>query len=1058
MARRTAMVAAMAGLLAAGAARAEAIGNEQLLRLVLHGVMVKGDAQTPDSPSLIADLCRTDGAWGRVWATAGDFNRSIHVGRVDKGTVGDRTAVLDLTIDVHGDGYVPGGRIACKVEAEKDPSVGPVDEDRFVGTYAGTFRGMPVTGKATLVVLPAREHLEPGYEPVEPGEHPRLLFRKQDLAALRKKAGTPFGKAALAKMNTNAAGFAMQYALTGDELKAAEARTRVEAMMRDEDKGDKRVRSRWIPWRMEQAAVAYDLCYDAWPESFRAKVRAYLLNWTNNVFYNRGRFDSHMNWSYGSSHAATVTYAAGVASLAMWGAPGPKPGRPEPPVTVEVESGVLPPAEGYTPGKGVEVCNFRSGAMPRTWLYVGPFPRGSEPLAGMPGAVRPAVGNSVKAGDVSQAWRPIKDGAGYSSHPSLTGGRTQIELTGPSGVAVRTISYYYTVLRNDKPRWVRLGLGQRGVEAWLGGKRMLEGHVAKLEPGLYPWVVSGPIGDMKPWGKTWMEPRLVELSETEAAEAREAIAREYREKLADWQLDVAQWERTGGCDVRFHKAAETAEHVMRMTFREMLGRGGYMAGDGQMAAMDGPNRFACMYRSTRCTDLSPYRMAADYLPRVMFVYPYRPDRELVGQEVTGEPGFRCSGYPENQRDMARDNFAALFPLIRDAWQPAALWAWHWHVGVEGLDDEGIEAILTSPGRGYNFSRDYGDFNMHPLMAFVNYPLEMKPREPKGTLPRTWQAPDFGFYGFRSSWEVSPDPFIAQFFAATYGEGAGTLRLTGLGHVWSHGLGQTPGKRFGENVVQLFEDDVCVGGRGHVTHLATEPDGSGSLAMDLDVVYAGPKEDDRKRRIDPYERYGDVLRTWALSESGITGDRAMAVDYSGRSGAPCLLVLVDRVQGGGPKTWTWQLESALEGLGRMEKDTKDETRVIFKGKSIPTPPIHRPFAQSRRPVEGDDRVKVAASGFTLTQGDAVLRATFVAPTRPNIRFEQYEEYVRGYKYSLGRRSSKAVFADGGDAYFVVMTVQRGAPPAVKIDGKGLDATVRVGRQTIRFENGQVTFGR
>ena len=38
----------------------------------------------------------------------------------------------------------------------------------------------------------------------------------------------------------------------------------------------------------------------------------------------------------------------------------------------------------------------------------------------------------------------------------------------------------------------------------------------------------------------------------------------------------------------------------------------------------------------------------------------------------------------------------------------------------------------------------------------------------------------------------------------------------------------------------------------------------------------------------------------------------------------------------------------------------------------------------------------------------------------------------------------------------MTVQKGPAPAVKVEGKGLDAVVTVGRQTVRFDGGKIVF--
>ncbi|MFW6061542.1 MAG: hypothetical protein ACOC93_01915, partial [Planctomycetota bacterium] len=58
-----------------------------------------------------------------------------------------------------------------------------------------------------------------------------------------------------------------------------------------------------------------------------------------------------------------------------------------------------------------------------------------------------------------------------------------------------------------------------------------------------------------------------------------------------------------------------------------------------------------------------------------------------------------------------------------------------------------------------------------------------------------------------------------------------------------------------------------------------------------------------------------------------------------------------------------------------------------------------------------------------------------------------------------RPVHAVFARGGDDYFAVVTVQRpGQPtPEVTVDGEGLDATITVGKRTIRFDGEKIVFG-
>jgi hypothetical protein len=144
----------------------------------------------------------------------------------------------------------------------------------------------------------------PGYVKPEPGEHPRLLFRKADLPALKKKAETPEGKAILQRLRTtlggngeqfveldkpgvftigHAAGYGLLYQLTGEKKYADLGRQAFETMMsgvRDADSrysfvapnGDLRAGSSWA-W----AALGYDLCYDGWEPEFRKRVATAFL-------------------------------------------------------------------------------------------------------------------------------------------------------------------------------------------------------------------------------------------------------------------------------------------------------------------------------------------------------------------------------------------------------------------------------------------------------------------------------------------------------------------------------------------------------------------------------------------------------------------------------------------------------------------------------------------------------------------------------------------------------------------------------------------------------------
>jgi hypothetical protein len=156
----------------------------------------------------------------------------------------------------------------------------------------------------------------PGFVKPAPGEHPRLLFRKADLPALRARAQTPEGKAILIRLRktlggngevfpeflplstkggdhdkrsdflakpgclslSHTAGYGLLYQLTGEKKYADLGRQAFEKHMegvRDVDDrysfvapdGELRGGSSWA-----SAAVGYDLCYEGWDPEFRAKA------------------------------------------------------------------------------------------------------------------------------------------------------------------------------------------------------------------------------------------------------------------------------------------------------------------------------------------------------------------------------------------------------------------------------------------------------------------------------------------------------------------------------------------------------------------------------------------------------------------------------------------------------------------------------------------------------------------------------------------------------------------------------------------------------------------
>jgi hypothetical protein len=211
---------------------------------------------------------------------------------------------------------------------------------------------------------------------VKPGEHPRLLFRKGDIATLREKARTPEGKAIIARLRTllgedeptpmvynphptrnvgpkgmsslpvgaftlsHGAGFGFLHLLTGQKSYTDLARTCLEKTF--EGQPDRDERYAWkrpgtgfrLGFVLQGVGLAYDFCYDAWDESFRRRVvREIQEQKTQSLAGNGGREMTLENlargdrYPPGSNHYGAFIGGAGLAVLAIMGDPGADDGR-----------------------------------------------------------------------------------------------------------------------------------------------------------------------------------------------------------------------------------------------------------------------------------------------------------------------------------------------------------------------------------------------------------------------------------------------------------------------------------------------------------------------------------------------------------------------------------------------------------------------------------------------------------------------------------------------------------------------------------------------------------
>ena len=247
------------------------------------------------------------------------------------------------------------------------------DDDGKAVAMNGCFRG-DVRKTAYIPEPQARDDRPafvavPDFKPARPGEHPRLLFRADDVPALRARAKTADGQRIVAQLKkllgggdamptvysdekpvninaggkkwpvgtftmTHGAGFGMLYQLTGDTKYADLARQCVDKMLAGQLDRDPRY-SYLHPGTgfrlglvLHGLALAYDLCYDAWPAEYRLKV----LKAMQDLSVPAGVGSSKMldledlagagGYPPGSNHYGAYLNGPGLVAMAIAGDPG----------------------------------------------------------------------------------------------------------------------------------------------------------------------------------------------------------------------------------------------------------------------------------------------------------------------------------------------------------------------------------------------------------------------------------------------------------------------------------------------------------------------------------------------------------------------------------------------------------------------------------------------------------------------------------------------------------------------------------------------------------------
>ncbi len=310
------------------------------------------DSATHNENAYIDFVIRVDsGKWQTdIYSFAVRHNRSVHKTTLNSVTGNENNFTLDISVEIPGDEwgffYMTGDYTINMTR----------NNNHLNGNFTGSVEGKvsstdplipydksgPVLGEYYTSKLPSEVK---DWNPITPGEHPRLFFRTEDLPALRTKSQTAEGQVIMNKLENmltnlpyslwDGAGYGFLYQMTENTDYADSAKKCVE--MAFNGTPDKDSRYAWVGSASSEfgalragpslaaIAMAYDLCYDAWPTNFREDV-AY------KIAHYKGSPDDENTWledmafdprhQPGSNHWGAIVGGAGIAVLSVINDPG----------------------------------------------------------------------------------------------------------------------------------------------------------------------------------------------------------------------------------------------------------------------------------------------------------------------------------------------------------------------------------------------------------------------------------------------------------------------------------------------------------------------------------------------------------------------------------------------------------------------------------------------------------------------------------------------------------------------------------------------------------------
>lgn len=276
--------------------------------------------------TITVDLtCSRGECQSTAWGYAPSFHQDLdHLGTVEV-LATENIWRLKVKLAVQSSPWTPEETATADYIIELIPLDG-----KLIGSYAGDFNQVPVRGPVTGIVNNHSSQPIPNHQPITKGEHPRLIFRREEIPAIRAKIQTEYGQQIMNRLSEaleteiyyegispNGGSHAASHcflALINDEPEsAAKAWEIVENSLNNP--GPRLLEKSTIT---QGIALAYDLCYQYWDETQINRLTTWLETETTKLLNG----DSHQrgwNGNAWSNWNARARSAAGLAALATLG-------------------------------------------------------------------------------------------------------------------------------------------------------------------------------------------------------------------------------------------------------------------------------------------------------------------------------------------------------------------------------------------------------------------------------------------------------------------------------------------------------------------------------------------------------------------------------------------------------------------------------------------------------------------------------------------------------------------------------------------------------------------